>query len=639
MDEATGVDVAHNLAECSNMGKCNREIGRCNCHDGFFGHACDKMMCPNECNGHGVCRSMRYFARQKDPGLGTIFVYEDVWDADKVFGCDCDNGYTGYDCSLRHCPVGDDPLTTTGDYEVQIFTCKATSGSFTLTWNGVTSSAISVGASLFAVQTIVEAMSNIQGVTVTFSEVGDTVCSTSVNQVVSVTFTHNFGDVQDMYTTSTATASCGAIDASDYDMCGGSGVTFAYDGDSLTAQSTTVYAVTGSKENLYCSGRGSCELTSGLCSCYSGYDTSDGHGNEGNRGDCGNVIVQEITNCPGEIACSGHGFCSGSPDFTCTCSVGWTSGDCSERSCPLGKSWFDLPIADNSAHQPVECSNMGVCDKTTGICECYNGFEGSACQYKSCPGSPDVCNGHGQCLSMAQLAAEATLNGDSAATTYGNIPNDPYRWDFDMMQGCLCDEGYQGYDCSIVACPTGDDPDTGYHGASIHVHEKQLLRCTASSGTFVLRFRRQITSAIAYDATAATVKAGLEGLSSISEVNVEYSDGSTFCRNETTSPNVVTVTFLSELGDVPPLTATYGTTLAHSVSATIEIATDGTILGNYTSATGTMENEECSNRGVCDYNLGVCRCFAGYGSSNGNRLQGDRGDCGWRIPYYRGIVE
>ncbi len=32
-----------------------------------------------------------------------------LWDADSIFGCDCDAGYTGPDCSLRTCPYGIDP--------------------------------------------------------------------------------------------------------------------------------------------------------------------------------------------------------------------------------------------------------------------------------------------------------------------------------------------------------------------------------------------------------------------------------------------------------------------------------------------------------------------------------------------------
>jgi hypothetical protein len=34
-----------------------------------------------------------------------------LWDAEKNFACVCDAGYSGNDCSLRKCPMGDDPLT------------------------------------------------------------------------------------------------------------------------------------------------------------------------------------------------------------------------------------------------------------------------------------------------------------------------------------------------------------------------------------------------------------------------------------------------------------------------------------------------------------------------------------------------
>ena len=35
--------------------------------------------------------------------------YTTYWDADKIYGCVCDKGYTGYDCSLNICPSGHDP--------------------------------------------------------------------------------------------------------------------------------------------------------------------------------------------------------------------------------------------------------------------------------------------------------------------------------------------------------------------------------------------------------------------------------------------------------------------------------------------------------------------------------------------------
>ena len=37
-----------------------------------------------------------------------------LWDAEKNTRCVCDRGYGGADCSARACPLGDDPLTTSG---------------------------------------------------------------------------------------------------------------------------------------------------------------------------------------------------------------------------------------------------------------------------------------------------------------------------------------------------------------------------------------------------------------------------------------------------------------------------------------------------------------------------------------------
>ena len=44
-------------------------------------------------------------------GATSVYTYTNIWDANKIFGCDCDGRYYGSDCSLRNCPLGDDPLT------------------------------------------------------------------------------------------------------------------------------------------------------------------------------------------------------------------------------------------------------------------------------------------------------------------------------------------------------------------------------------------------------------------------------------------------------------------------------------------------------------------------------------------------
>mmetsp|Transcript_23393 Transcript_23393/g.70211 ORF Transcript_23393/g.70211 Transcript_23393/m.70211 type:complete len:143 (+) Transcript_23393:240-668(+) len=84
----------------------------CVCEESRFeGAACERKSCPDACNGRGRCQNMRYFASLKDPGEGNVFTYESNWDANIMYGCNCDDGVFGPDCSLRYCPHGDDPLT------------------------------------------------------------------------------------------------------------------------------------------------------------------------------------------------------------------------------------------------------------------------------------------------------------------------------------------------------------------------------------------------------------------------------------------------------------------------------------------------------------------------------------------------
>jgi len=100
---------------------------------------------------------------------------------------------------------------------------------------------------------------------------------------------------------------------------------------------------------------------------------------------------------------------------------------------------------DNSAHYYMECSNKGVCDRETGECQCFDGYDGAACQRASCPGYPDSCSGHGVCKTISQLAA----------ADYDNIYE---LWDRDVTMGCECDAGFYGPDCSMRECKYGVDP-------------------------------------------------------------------------------------------------------------------------------------------------------------------------------------
>ena len=92
--EIVAANNMHPMAECSNKGECDRRSGVCLCYPNFDGVACERTVCPSECNGVGVC----YTQQQLAENAGAV--YTNVWDAKKQVACLCDLGYRGPDCSL-----------------------------------------------------------------------------------------------------------------------------------------------------------------------------------------------------------------------------------------------------------------------------------------------------------------------------------------------------------------------------------------------------------------------------------------------------------------------------------------------------------------------------------------------------------
>uniref|UniRef100_K3X6W1 EGF-like domain-containing protein n=1 Tax=Globisporangium ultimum (strain ATCC 200006 / CBS 805.95 / DAOM BR144) TaxID=431595 RepID=K3X6W1_GLOUD len=600
-DQVTGTDIGHNFAECSNRGTCNPDTGVCACDSGFTGTACERMSC--NCNGHGRCTSMQGYAMTKDPGLGEAFSYANNWDAAKIYGCVCDPGYSGPSCTERICPSGDDPLTGTIQdpagiqrNEKQRVTCKATGGSFTLIFRGWTTEPILASDSASTVRAKLIALPTINAATVAFGGITIVAC-TAIGNDISIEFTQDFGNLPDLR---------------------GDGTNLVHNPPTApTLAFMTV--VQGTKENLVCSRRGLCDRTSGICGCYSNYFSSNGIGMIGQRGDCG-FVRTTVTSCPGEIACSGQGTCRGPSTYDCICNEGFTGGDCNERECPKGKAWFDLPIADDVAHQLVECSNAGVCDRLKGDCVCNSGFTGAACNRMTCPND---CSGHGTCYTMEELAKRAQLNGEQMGWTYGAVPNKKETWDYDMVRGCLCAAGWEGYDCSKQTCPTGDDPMTVYNpNGSPQENEVQVLTCTGNSGFFSLKFRDAVTPQLPFSVSASSLQIALSALTAIGDVTVTYSNGAVACTSAGT--NTIRVEFLNDFGDLPPLRWILDGALVMTINED----------GAGSSRRGTKENAVCSNRGVCNTVGGTCRCAFGFTSSDGNGKEGDRGDCGYKDLIY-----
>lgn len=399
------VGNAHGLVECSNMGICDRTTGTCTCRLGFEGKACERTSCPNGCNGVGKCQSLYYYAQTKDPGLlsadglSHVYPYSTNWDANKIYGCNCDDGYFGPQCIDRSCPTGDDPLTGNSantpsnpiQYnEVQMVVCKAGGGSFTLTFRGKTTVSIPYNAKAAQIQAAIEALTTVGAGNTKIVMFGSQACLDTGTKW-TVEFLQNFGSLPLMVPDSSLLFFSNAL---------------------VKPLLTVGKQQDGTKENAECSNRGICDHTTGICACSTNFDTSNGYNLPGTRGDCG-YATRTIQYCPGTVSCSAHGQCAGNPTYKCICSDGWTGADCSERICPMGVSWFNYPTGANVAHvfESVECSDMGECDRSSGLCTCVSGFTGSACEYLTCPGTPDLCNAHGECLDMNTLAKRQLVNG------------------------------------------------------------------------------------------------------------------------------------------------------------------------------------------------------------------------------------
>ena len=642
-DHASADDTAHAAGiECSNRGNCDRVLGHCNCQDGFEGVACERKKCPgNHCNGKGRCVSAHILARMQDPGelrkqdgctslqicqdgsctqkdYSVCFQtldYTQPWDADMFYGCICDKGYEGYDCSQRTCPRGDDPLTGSPlsaqlQYnEIQLLECKATFGTFTLTFMGHTTAPISADAT---VAEFTEALSKLDSlkqsgsgnkIQVQWLSSATTVCTSDGNDI-QITFLQNFGDLPLIIPNG---SNLGHIDASEVPLV------------------TNQKLITGDKESDECSNRGTCTHSSGMCYCLEDWTTSDGMGGPGSRGDCGYRSEGTTSTCPGEPACLGFGTCSGPPEYRCDCQDGRFGPDCALINCPKGKSWFSYPLSNDVAHTLAECSDMGTCDTNTGVCDCGEGFTGSACEFMKCPGSPIECYGNGQCLSMAALAEANSVNGVPNPVQYGVDPNNHLTWDYEQVRGCLCSDGWEGYDCSLRSCPKGDDPQR----QNQH-NEIQQIFCQEIA-TFHLVFRGQQTILLQADDTIQELENALNNLLSIEKVLITYNDPSIYigapgldadalhlCR---TSGQTIKIEFLSPTGDVPLITVL--DQLGHDFNGNIAIT-------EFTK--GTKEFATCSNRGICNHEFGLCECFAGFASSDGQGNAGSLGDCGYKSP-------
>lgn len=338
------------------------------------------------------------------------------------------------------------------------------------------------------------------------------------------------------------------------------------------------------------------------------------------------------------LDCYGRGRCLGlEGNYVCECDRGFY-GDCQAAQCPTGPSWWHEPFVADIAHDiDVECSNAGLCDRFTGTCTCFDGFEGHACQRRTCPATDlpgSACSGQGACLTMRQLG---TLHKDE----YLDVDPVSYTlWDADRIQGCKAYEyGYYFGEFNVSSprdvniarydCPMGFNPRLRFENASssiataanfnhTHYFETQQIECNAFRGYFKLSFRGATTSKINANSTSAELQATLEALPTLGPVLIDMPAPTLCVSYQVTYTNI---TFLAQAGKVPLMTVEENYLGGRRVRIKI----------NRVRASAPGEIYECSGHGNCNFLTGKCDCYPQYGSSDGNGGPGTRADCGHNI--------
>jgi len=338
--------------------------------------------------------------------------------------------------------------------------------------------------------------------------------------------------------------------------------------------------------------------------------------------------------------CSGHGTCK--TDDVCDCYDNWgsglghDSGDCSDRVCPYELAWVDTPDRMGRFHKYAECAGRGICNRESGECQCFDGYEGKGCQRTTCPND---CSGHGTCEFIDDFSIAE--NWKVYASTEASVKTFDYNyWDSNKVRGCVCDAHYGDIDCSKRMCPYATDildvRDTDLLLVS-QKYQKQQLNFQASDGTqtalngktFALTFRSKLnetftTIPIVFNQNQVPDFVNDIQLALLNLPN-RVIDGVTVAlktrADDVNFPGltVITVTFTGEgvQGPQYPLIIEdyeCGNGCTPKITGLdLETRYNKLAYSNYTEVVQADFNSyECGRRGKCDYTSGLCQCFTGY---------------------------
>lgn len=326
---------------------------------------------------------------------------------------------------------------------------------------------------------------------------------------------------------------------------------------------------------------------------------------------------------------------------------GNAGGDCSDRFCPYELSWVDAPSSTGLTHKYAECADKGICNRETGECDCFAGYEGKACRRQSCPNN---CSGHGTCEYMKDLTYGIVYNqyhdGTSLAKMglgHGGKTFVDYSWDTERARSCVCDGGWTGLSCSQRMCPMGNDimdviptfDETSTLGMAGHgneyaqvqtitLYDKDDTNANFASKSFAIQYTSKlnetfITQPIMWHATDATLASYIEN--ALERLPNKVVDDVVVSVDSSVNLNgvVIDVTFTGmavqgkqHLLEIFQDECDEGCTPRITGLTNIRTFHASTLSNVVISTAGSHNSYECGRRGKCDHSTGLCKCFEGY---------------------------
>lgn len=325
-------------------------------------------------------------------------------------------------------------------------------------------------------------------------------------------------------------------------------------------------------------------------------------------------------------------------------------------------AFVDRPNVHGAFHRYMECSGKGICDRSTGECECFDGYTGKGCQRHTCPND---CSGHGTCEYMEELTFGPTpgLYWGAFGTSTDRVGHVGYDgvykmsktfprtasklWDAHKSMACHCDAGWIDVDCSRRMCPKSNDVmDERLDRDDTLLYQIQNITLYAAGRTgngtgslitdfhgktFALTFVSTLNES--FTTTPITVQSNAVTLGN----NVELA--LLGLPNKVINSVSVVAAFDYELRHTEEYVAYMnlqveftGTSVMGPQNLLIveaELCDDGCtpkISGLPLSSVGNSgmisrvnelqpadyNNYECGRRGKCDYDSGICECFEGF---------------------------